>query len=64
MTDHLGTPIALVNANGQAAGQVIWVAGYGAWGRSSRSKTPAASINPPLTGAAALCGDRAALQPV
>ncbi len=32
LTDHLGTPIALVDANGQTAGQVTWAASYNAWG--------------------------------
>ncbi|WP_082485952.1 MULTISPECIES: RHS repeat domain-containing protein [unclassified Acidovorax] len=32
LTDHLGTPIALVNANGQAARQVSWTARYSVWG--------------------------------
>ncbi|MGE6339270.1 RHS repeat-associated core domain-containing protein [Acidovorax sp. NPDC077664] len=40
VTDHLGTPIALVNANGQAAGQVSWAARYGAWGEIEQEYNP------------------------
>ena len=40
LTDHLGTPIALVNANGQAAGQVSWAARYGAWGEIEQEYNP------------------------
>lgn len=40
LTDHLGTPIALVNANGPGAGQVAWVAKYGAWGDIEQEYNP------------------------
>ncbi|WP_235503951.1 RHS repeat-associated core domain-containing protein, partial [Acidovorax sp. Leaf76] len=40
VTDHLGTPIALVNANGQAAGQVSWAARYGTWGEVEQEYNP------------------------
>ncbi len=33
LTDHLGTAIALVNANGEQAGKVAWAARYTAWGQ-------------------------------
>ncbi|BFO57220.1 RHS repeat-associated core domain-containing protein [Acidovorax sacchari] len=32
LCDHLGTPIALVDANGPQAGLVTWAASYHAWG--------------------------------
>ncbi|CAN7562256.1 RHS repeat-associated core domain-containing protein [Acidovorax sp. LjRoot194] len=40
VTDHLGTPIALVDANGQEAGQVSWAARYGAWGEIEQEYNP------------------------
>ncbi len=40
LTDHLGTPIALVNANGEQAGQVAWAARYGAWGQVEEEYNP------------------------
>jgi len=40
LTDHLGTPIALVNANGEQAGQVAWAARYGAWGQVQEEYNP------------------------
>lgn len=40
LTDHLGTPIALVNANGPEAGQVAWAAKYGAWGDIEQEYNP------------------------
>ncbi|KQO13720.1 hypothetical protein ASF11_15755 [Acidovorax sp. Leaf76] len=40
LTDHLGTPIALVNANGKEAGQVSWAARYGAWGEIEQEYNP------------------------
>jgi RHS repeat-associated protein len=32
LCDHLGTPMALIDATGEHAGQIIWAARYGAWG--------------------------------
>ncbi|MBN9625445.1 MAG: hypothetical protein ABS39_01690 [Acidovorax sp. SCN 65-28] len=40
LTDHLGTPIALVNANGEQLGQVAWVARYTAWGEIADEYNP------------------------
>lgn len=40
LTDHLGTPLALVNANGPGAGQVAWAAKYGAWGEIEQEYNP------------------------
>ncbi|MDH4417369.1 MAG: RHS repeat-associated core domain-containing protein, partial [Acidovorax sp.] len=40
LTDHLGTPIALVNAHGPGAGQVAWAARYGAWGEIEQEYNP------------------------
>ncbi|WP_200943986.1 RHS repeat-associated core domain-containing protein, partial [Acidovorax sp. Leaf191] len=40
VTDHLGTPIALVNANGDQAGEVSWAARYGAWGEIEQEYNP------------------------
>nr|WP_289814527.1 RHS repeat-associated core domain-containing protein [Acidovorax kalamii] len=40
LTDHLGTPLALVNANGPEAGQVAWAARYGAWGDIEQEYNP------------------------
>lgn len=40
LTDHLGTPIALVNANGEQPDQVVWAARYGAWGQIEDEYNP------------------------
>ena len=40
LTDHLGTPIALVNANGEQLGQVAWAARYTAWGEATEEYNP------------------------
>ncbi|MFN4121408.1 RHS repeat-associated core domain-containing protein [Acidovorax sp.] len=40
LTDHLGTSIALVNANGEQPGQVVWAARYGAWGQIEDEYNP------------------------
>ena len=40
LTDHLGTPMALVNANGPEAGQVAWAARYTAWGEAAEEYNP------------------------
>jgi len=40
LTDHLGTPIALVDANGDKAGQVTWAASYNAWGDLKEGYNP------------------------
>ncbi len=40
LTDHLGTPIALVNANGDEAGDVTWAARYEAWGVMEEEYNP------------------------
>lgn len=40
LTDHLGTPIALVNANGEQLGQVAWVARYTSWGEIADEYNP------------------------
>ncbi|MFY3382897.1 RHS domain-containing protein, partial [Paracidovorax sp. MALMAid1276] len=40
LTDHLGTPIALVNANGEQQGQVAWAARYTAWGEVEDEYNP------------------------
>ncbi|WP_326938779.1 MULTISPECIES: RHS repeat-associated core domain-containing protein [unclassified Acidovorax] len=40
VTDHLGTPIALVNANGDQAGDVSWAVRYGAWGEIEQEYNP------------------------
>jgi len=40
VTDHLGTPIALVNANGDQAGDISWAARYGAWGEIELEYNP------------------------
>jgi RHS repeat-associated protein len=40
LTDHLGTPIALVDANGENAGQVTWAANYSAWGDLKEEYNP------------------------
>lgn len=47
LTDHLGTPIALVNANGNQAGQVAWAARYGAWGQVQEEYNPS-QIHQPI----------------
>jgi len=47
LTDHLGTPIALVNANGNQAGQVAWAARYGAWGQVEEEYNPS-QIHQPI----------------
>ena len=47
LTDHLGTPIALVNANGNQAGQVVWAARYGAWGEIEEEYNPS-QIHQPI----------------
>nr|WP_284428032.1 RHS repeat-associated core domain-containing protein [Acidovorax sp. SUPP2522] len=40
MCDHLGTPIGLVDGNGEKAGQVTWAASYGAWGEVREEYNP------------------------
>ncbi|MFN4121407.1 RHS repeat-associated core domain-containing protein [Acidovorax sp.] len=40
LTDHLGTPLALVNANGEQRGQVAWAARYTAWGQVEEEYNP------------------------
>ena len=40
LTDHLGTPIALVDANGDKAGQITWAASYNAWGNIKEEFNP------------------------
>ncbi|MDH4415957.1 MAG: RHS repeat-associated core domain-containing protein [Acidovorax sp.] len=40
LTDHLGTPLALVNANGAQKGQVTWAAEYTAWGEIAEEYNP------------------------
>jgi RHS repeat-associated protein len=40
LTDHLGTPIALVDANGQHKGQITWAASYNAWGDIKEEYNP------------------------
>lgn len=40
VTDHLGTPLAMINANGSQAGQVAWAARYGAWGAVEEEYNP------------------------
>lgn len=46
LTDHLGTPLALVDANGQEAGQVAWAAKYGAWGQIEEEYNPSHVYQP------------------
>ncbi|WP_271465976.1 RHS repeat domain-containing protein, partial [Paracidovorax valerianellae] len=40
LCDHLGTPIGLVDGNGEKAGQVTWAASYGAWGEVQEEYNP------------------------
>ena len=40
LTDHLGTPLAMINANGKETGQVAWAARYGAWGQVQGEYNP------------------------
>ncbi|GKT14118.1 DUF6531 domain-containing protein [Acidovorax sp. SUPP2522] len=40
LCDHLGTPIGLVDGNGEKAGQVTWAASYGAWGDVQEEYNP------------------------
>ncbi|GKS96475.1 RHS domain-containing protein [Acidovorax sp. SUPP2825] len=40
LCDHLGTPIGLVDGNGEKAGQVTWAASYGAWGEVREEYNP------------------------
>jgi len=40
VTDHLGTPLALINANGEQQGQVAWAAKYTAWGQVQEEYNP------------------------
>jgi RHS repeat-associated protein len=47
LCDHLGSPIALVDANGAQAGQVTWAATYGAWGDPRQEYNPL-QIDQPL----------------
>ncbi len=47
LCDHLGTPIALVDANGPQAGLVTWAATYHAWGAVREEYDPH-GINQPI----------------
>ncbi|BFO56442.1 RHS repeat-associated core domain-containing protein [Acidovorax sacchari] len=47
LCDHLGTPIALVDANGSQAGLVTWAATYHAWGAVREEYDPH-DINQPI----------------
>ncbi|WP_284425684.1 RHS repeat-associated core domain-containing protein, partial [Acidovorax sp. SUPP1855] len=40
LCDHLGTPIGLVDGNGEKAGEITWAASYGAWGDVQEEYNP------------------------
>lgn len=40
LIDHLGTPLALIDANGDRAGQITWAASYNAWGNLQEEYNP------------------------
>ncbi|MFY3384237.1 RHS repeat-associated core domain-containing protein [Paracidovorax sp. MALMAid1276] len=46
LTDHLGTPIAVINANGEQQGQVAWAARYTAWGEIEEEYNPNQILQP------------------
>jgi hypothetical protein len=48
--DHLGTPIAMIAANGEHAGKVVWSALYDPWGNllQERHIDPANPIQQPI----------------